>query len=121
MTEGRLAPKRCSFCGALEGKGGRALFTSAYASICLFCAMNIVNGYNQEQEQKRQRYDRRFLEQARVLGGRLNLGPITLTCYVDVRQTRHLGILLAGNRGFLIPVETIQASLQRLYFLLRPT
>jgi hypothetical protein len=41
-----------------------------------------------------------------LLFHRLNLGLITLTGYVDVRQTRHF---LAGNRVFPIPVETIRA------------
>jgi hypothetical protein len=67
MTEGRLKPKRCSFCGALEGKGWRALRTSAYASICIVCATNIVNGYNEEQKERR--YAHSFLDRARVLGG----------------------------------------------------
>ena len=59
-------PERCSFCGIPEGTGWLTLYTSAYASICVVCAHNVVNSFNLKQAEKRLRS---FLEQARVLGG----------------------------------------------------
>lgn len=65
MTEGRLEPKRCSFCGEAECKL-RPMFVKASASICLLCAISLVDGYNRQQNQRRNDHS---LEQARVLGG----------------------------------------------------
>lgn len=66
MTEGRLDPKRCSFCGK-EDRPLLPVFVKASASICLMCVTTIWNEYNAEMSHLRDSY--RCLEQARVLGG----------------------------------------------------
>jgi hypothetical protein len=64
MTEGRLEPKLCSFCGKPEPnhpvlRAVIPMFTSAYASICLNCVRKFYRPAGEFTK---------ALEQARVLG-----------------------------------------------------